>query len=85
MCIRLQKINCLLMHTRTENVTDTNILIKSITVYVGKKIGIKACGNKNEKESEPWWKRRIKTSINKVRKIINISKRHQRGETRKEK
>ena len=79
MCIWLQKINCLLKHTRTENVTDTNILIKSVTVYVG------ACGNKNEKESEPWWKRRIKTSINKVRKIINISKRHQRGETRKEK
>ena len=48
-----------------------------------KKIGLKACGSKNKKESEPWWKRRIKKSINKVRKHINISERHQRGEIRR--
>ena len=29
-------------------------------VYVGKKIGLKAYGNKINKESDPWWKRRIK-------------------------
>ena len=35
---------------------------------------------------EPWWKRRIRKSINKVRKHINILERHQRGEVkRKEK
>ena len=35
---------------------------------------------------EPWWKKRIRKSINKVRKHINILERHQRGEIkRKEK
>ena len=58
-------------------------MIKAVIVYVGKKIGLKACGSKNKKESEPWWKRRIKKSINKVRKHINILERHQRGEIRR--
>ena len=81
-----RKINCVLKHVRTENITDTNILIKAVIVYVGKKIDLKACGSKNKKESEPWWRRRIKKSVNKVRKHINISEHHQRGEVkRKEK
>ena len=44
--------------------------MKAVIIYVGKKIGLKACGSKNEKESESWWKRRIKKSINKFRKHI---------------
>ena len=38
---------------RTENITDANILIKAIIVFVGKKIGLKACESKNKKESKP--------------------------------
>ena len=49
-----RKINCILNHIRTENITNTNILIKAVIVYVGKKIGFKASGSKNKKESEPW-------------------------------
>ena len=41
-------------------------------VYAGKNIGLKAYGSKKKKESEPWWKRTIKKSINKVRKQMNI-------------
>ena len=55
-----RKINCMLKHIRTENVTDTNILIKTVIVNVGKKIGLKVCGSKNKKVSEPWWKGKIK-------------------------
>ena len=51
-------------------------------IYVEKKIGLKACGSKNKREQKPWWKRRIKKSINKVRKHINILQYHQRGEIR---
>ena len=81
-----RKINCILKHIRTENITDTNILIKAVIVYVGKRIGLKACGSKNKKEPEPWWKRRIKKWINKVKKHINILESHQRVEIkRKEK
>ena len=47
-----RKINCILKHIRTENITDKNILIKAVTVYVGKKIGLKACGSKNKKEQK---------------------------------
>ena len=52
-----RKINSILEHIRTQNITDTKILIKAAIVYVGKKIGFTACGNKNKMESEPWWKR----------------------------
>ena len=43
-----RKINCILKHIRTENITDSNILIKAVIVDVGKKIGIKACESKNK-------------------------------------
>ena len=33
-----RKINHILSHIRTENITDTYILIKSVIIYVGKKI-----------------------------------------------
>ena len=35
-----RKINCILKHIRTENITDTNILIKAAIGYVGEKIGL---------------------------------------------
>ena len=60
-----RKINCILKHIRTQNITDTNILIKAVIVHVRKQIG-----SKNKKESEPWWKRRIKKSINKVKEEL---------------
>ena len=47
------KINRILKHSRTENITHTNILIKTVIVYVGKNIGLKDCGSKNKKESQP--------------------------------
>ena len=34
-----RKINCIPKHIRTKNITDTNMLIKLVVVYVGKKIG----------------------------------------------
>ena len=74
-----RKTNCILQHIRTENIADTNILIKKVMDYAGKKIGLKACGSKNKKELEPWWKRGIKKSINNVKK----PERHQRGEIRR--
>ena len=53
-----RKINHILKYIRIEKITEANILIKAVIVYVGRKIGLKGCGSKNEKE--PWWKRRIK-------------------------
>ena len=73
-----------LKHIRTENITGTNVLKKAVIVYVGKKIGLKACGNNKKKGIRAWWKRRIKKSINNVKKHIKISERHQRGEIRRQ-
>ena len=53
-----RKINCILKHILTENITDTNILIKAVIIYVVKKIGLNACGSKNKKELEPWWEKK---------------------------
>ena len=50
----------ILKYIRTENIIDTNILIKAVIVFVGKKIYLKVCGSKNKKESKIWWKRGIK-------------------------
>ena len=36
----------ILKHMKTENVTYTNISIRAVIVYVGKKIGLKACESK---------------------------------------
>ena len=43
-----RKINCILKHIKTENITDASILIKAVIVYVGKKINLKTCGSKNK-------------------------------------
>ena len=40
--------NRILEHIRTENITDTDVLIKTVIVYVGKNIGFKAWGSNNK-------------------------------------
>ena len=77
------EINRILKHIRTENITYTNILIKAVMVNVGKMIDLRGWGNKCNKESEPWWKRKINKMINQVRKRINILERHHRRAIRK--
>ena len=54
--------NHILKHIRIENITDANISIKAVIVYVGKKIGLKAYGGKNKNEKKLWCKRRNKNS-----------------------
>ena len=36
-----RKINCILKHIQTETITDTNIFIKAVIVYVGKRLALK--------------------------------------------
>ena len=38
--------NRILEHIRTKNITDTDVLIKTVIVYAGKNIGFKAWGSK---------------------------------------
>ena len=55
-----RKINHILKHIRIEKITDTNILIKAVIVYVGKKIGLKAYGSKNKRKRNPVGKEGLK-------------------------
>lgn len=60
------------------NITDVNIMTKAIIGYAGTKVGRKDCGSGNKKELKPWWKRRIKKTINRVRKYVIILQLRQR-------
>ena len=54
------KINCILKHIRTENITDTNILIKAVRVYVGKKMALKLVEVKIKSNQNPGGKLGLK-------------------------
>ena len=78
-----KKVNETLKEIRTENITDTNKLINAVSVYIARKAGLKTGPTTASNKKEPWWKRRIKNSINELRKHINILERNRRGEVRK--
>ena len=73
-----KRINQLIGDIRTVDITQTNRVIYATMVYIARKVGLKPiCDNKKAKQ-EPWWKRRILTSINELRKHINILERKRR-------
>ena len=78
-----RKVNRVLKDITTKNITDTNRLIKAASTYIGQTLGLKGKHGKRNNEKEPWWKRRIKTSISEIRKHINILERQKKGEIKK--
>ena len=76
------KVNKLVARIQTDNITDTNKLLKAVRSVVAEKIGLKEV-IKNFKK-EPWWKRRLGKDMQQLRKDINILERMKRGEIRKE-
>ena len=54
-----KKVNVVIRHIETDDVTQTNKLAMAATLWVAKEVGVKK-GNIAEKK-EPWWKRRIET------------------------
>ena len=48
----LRKRNYILKHIKTKNIADTNLLIKAVIVYIGKKISLEACGSKKKKKKK---------------------------------
>ena len=74
-----KRINQLIGDIRTVDITQTNRVIYATMVYSARKVGLKpVCDNKKANQ-EPWWKRRILTSINDLRKHINILERKKAG------
>ena len=82
------KINRVLKYIKTNNITETNKLIKGVSIVVAENLGIKVdrqndMGTRQRgKNQEPWWKRRIQSDIKKIQSEISILQRKERAELR---
>ena len=75
-----QQVNEVISDVRTNTITETNNLIFAVSVYVAKKLGIRSSSAGKKDTKEPWWKRRMKLSINEIRKHINMFERKKNSE-----
>ena len=82
------KVNRVLKYVKTNNITETNKLIKGVSIVVAENLGTKVnyqndMGTRQRgKNQEPWWKRRIQSDIKKIQSEISILQRKERGELR---
>ena len=74
-----KKVNAVIRHIETYDITQTNNPAMSAALSVTKEVGVKK-GKIGEKK-EPWWKRRIESDITNLRRDINRLERERRGET----
>ena len=77
------KANAFLMETKSDNIMETYRLIRAYVIFLGEKVGLKPNQRRGNAMKEPWWKRRIKQSVQELRKHINILERKKRGEIKK--
>ena len=77
------KANAFLMETKSDNIMETYRLIKACVIFMGEKVGLKPNQRRGNAMKEPWWKRRIKQSVQELQKHINILERKKRGEIKK--
>ena len=75
-----ERANRVIQYIGTEDITETNNLIVATSVLIAKEFGLKK-HVKGVKKQEPWWKRRIKESINELRRHVNneLVKRSKKG------
>ena len=77
------KANDFLVEIKSDNIRETNRLIRACVIFMGKKVGLKPNQRRGNAVKEPWWKRRIKQSVQELWKHINILERKKRGEIKK--
>ena len=63
---------------KTQNITQTNNLIKAAGVWVADQLGLKKY--EGGKKKHPWWKRRTEEDIKQLKKNINILKTVKKGQ-----
>ena len=49
------KVNAILKEFKSNNITETNRLIKTFVIFVGKKVGLKSNQRRGNAVKEPWW------------------------------
>ena len=77
------KANAFLMETKSDKIMETYRLIRAYVIFIGEKVGLKPNQRRGNAMKEPWWKRRIKQSVQELQKHINILERKKRGEIKK--
>ena len=77
------KANAFLMETKSDNIMETYRLIRAYVIFMGEKVGLKPNQRRGNAMKEPWWKRRIKQSVQELQKHINILERKKREEIKK--
>ena len=77
------KVNAFLIEIKSDNIIETNRLIRGCFIFVGKKVDIKPNQRRGNAMKVPWWKRRIKQSVQELQKHINILERKKREEIKK--
>ena len=78
----VRKLNNAVKFIDTDNITETNNLLIACSVWMAKKLGLKKPKKDDNKNPEPWWKRRIESSINDINKCINLLTRYKNGEVK---
>ena len=77
------KVNAFLIEIKSDNIIETNRLIRGCSIFVGKKVDIKPNQRRGNAMKVPWWKRRIKQSVQELQKHINILERKKHEEIKK--
>ena len=74
-----KKVNALIWHIETDDVTQINKLAMAAVLWVAKEVGVKK--EKRGDKIESWWKRRVESDITNLRRDIKRLERDRRGET----
>ena len=74
----MNRVNQVIRHIETKNITETNELVRAATVWVAEQLGLKKTEFRAKKD--PWWKRRIEDDIKRIRDDVNIIERDLKGE-----
>ena len=74
-----KKVNAVIRHIETDDVTQTNKLAMAAALWVTKEVGVKK--GKIGEHKEPWWKKRAESDITNLRRDINRLERERQGET----
>ena len=72
-----KKVNTVIRHTQTDDVTKTNKLAMAAALWVATDVGVKK-GKIGEKK-ESWWKRRVEIDITNLRRDINRERQGESG------
>ena len=78
-----RKVNNVLKYIETSNITETNRLLKAVSMLGAERIWIQK-KNTSKRNTEPWWKRRIINGIKQIQKDLAILERKRRRKLRRE-